>query len=67
MIAYILRESLPNKQDKLMSIKREGIFIRYNKYTTFYYRLYIPNIYITIIFNNVKFFKDIPDSSINNY
>ena len=39
----------------------------YNKYITFYYKLYIFNIYIIIIFSNVKFFKDILGSFINNY
>jgi len=50
-----------------MSTKREKVFIEYNKHTTSYYKLYIFNIYITIIFNNVKFFKDIPSNFINNY
>jgi len=39
----------------------------YNKYITSYYRLYTLDIYIIIIFSNIKFFKDIPDSFINNY
>jgi len=39
----------------------------YNKHITFYYKLYIFNIYIIIVFSNIKFFKDIPDNSINNY
>jgi len=67
MIVYILRESLFSKQDKLIFIRREGIFMGYNKHTISYYRLYISNIYIIIIFSNIKFFKDIPNSSINNY
>ena len=67
MIAHILREFLSSKQDKFMPIRREGVFMGYNKYIIFYYKLYISNIYITIISSNIKFFKDILDSSINNY
>jgi len=67
VIAYILKESFSGRQDKLMPIRREGIFIGYNKHTTFYYKLYISNIYITIIFSNIKFFEDIPGNFINNY
>ena len=67
MIAHILRESFFDKQDKLILIKREKVFIGYNKHTISYYRLYILDIYIIIIFSNIKFFKDIPGSSINNY
>jgi len=50
-----------------MLIKRKRVFIGYNKYTISYYKFYIFNIYITIISSNIKFFKNIPDSSINNY
>ena len=67
MIVYILREFLSSRQNKLMPIRREEIFIGYNKYIIFYYKLYTFNIYIIIIFSNIKFFKDIPDNSINNY
>ena len=67
MIVYILREFLSSRQNKLMPIRREEIFIGYNKYTISYHKLYISNIYIIIIFSNIKFFKDIPNSSINNY
>jgi len=67
MIAYILRESFPDRQNKFMPIGKEGVFMGYNKYITFYYKLYISNIYIIIIFSNIKFFKDIPNNFINNY
>jgi len=50
-----------------MPIRKEGVFIEYNKHITSYHKLYVSNIYIIIISNNIKFFKDIPDNSINNY
>ena len=67
VIAHISRESLPSKQNKLMPTKRERVFMGYNKHITSHYKLYISNIYIIIISNNIKFFKNIPDNSINNY
>ena len=67
MIAHILREFLPSRQDKLMPTGREGVFMGYNKHIISYYRLYASDIYITIVFSNVKFFEDIPGSFINNY
>jgi len=50
-----------------MPTKRERVFMGYNKHITSHYKLYISNIYIIIISNNIKFFKNIPDNSINNY
>ena len=50
-----------------MPISRDGIFIGYNKNTIAYYRVYALNIYTTIISSNIKFFKDLPGSSIKNY
>ena len=50
-----------------MPIGREGIFISYNKNTIAYYKVYAPNIYTIIISSNIKFFKDLPGSSIKNY
>jgi len=50
-----------------MPTGRKGVFIGYNKYTIFHYKLYTSDIYIIIISNNIKFFKDILNSSINNY
>ena len=67
VIIYIIRESLPRRQDKFIPPSRESIFIGYNEYTTVYKRVYIPDIYITIILSNIKFYKDLPGSSIKNY
>ncbi len=50
-----------------MPIGRKGIFIDYNKNTTAYYYVYTPDIYTTVISSNVKFFKDLLGSLINNY
>ena len=50
-----------------MLIERKGIFIEYNTKTIVYYRIYIPDFYQTIISSNICFFKNIPESFINNY
>ena len=50
-----------------MPIGHKGIFMGYNKHTTAYYYVYAPDIYTTIILSNIKFFKDLLGSSINNY
>ena len=50
-----------------MSIEREDIFIEYNIKITIYYKIYISDLYQTIISSNIYFFENIPESSINNY
>ena len=50
-----------------MPTGREGIFIGYNKNTTTYYHVYALNMYTIVILSNVKFFKDLLGSLINNY
>jgi hypothetical protein len=50
-----------------MPTGRKGIFIGYNKHTTTHYYVYAPDIHTTIILSNVKFFKDLLGSLINNY
>lgn len=67
VIAHISRESLPGRQDKLMPTGREGVFMGYDEHTTSHHRLYAPDMHTTIVSSNVKFFEDIPGSSINNY
>ena len=67
VIAYITRASLPGRQDKLMPTKREGIFMEYDKNTIAYYIIYALNIYTTILLSNVRFFENIPGSTINNF
>ena len=67
VIAYITRASLPGRQDKLMLTRRESIFIKYNKNTITYYIIYAPNMHTTILSSNVRFFKDISGSTINNF
>ncbi len=67
VIAHITRASLLGRQDKFMPIGREGIFIGYDKNTTAYYYVYTPDIHTTVISSNVKFFKDLLGSLINNY
>ncbi len=39
----------------------------YDENTTAYYRVYTPDIHTTVISSNVKFFEDLPGSSIDNY
>ena len=67
VIAYVVRASLPGRQDKLMPTGREGIFMGYDEHTTTHYRVYAPDIHTTVISSNVKFFEDLPGSSIDNY
>lgn len=67
VIAHVARESLPDRQDKLMPTGREGIFMGYDTKTTAHHRVYAPDLHRTIISSNVRFFEDIPGSSINNY
>ncbi len=50
-----------------MPIGREGIFMGYDENTTAYYRVYAPDIHTTVISSNVKFFKDLLGSLIDNY
>jgi len=50
-----------------MPTGREGIFMGYNENTTAYYHVYAPDMYTTVVSSNVKFFKDLLGSSIDNY
>jgi hypothetical protein len=50
-----------------MPTGRKGIFIGYNEHTTTHYRVYAPDMHTTVILSNVKFFKDLLGSSIDNY
>src|SRR6266536_5487429 len=67
VITYVTRASLLGRQDKFMPTGREGIFIGYNENTTAYYCVYTPNMHTTVILSNVKFFKDLLGSLIDNY
>jgi len=55
------------KANKLILLKKKGIFINYNKQIIIYYRIYIFNIYKTIFSNNIDFYKNIPSNIIENY
>jgi hypothetical protein len=61
------KKSIPKKTNKLILLGRKGIFIDYNKQTIAYYKIYIPDIYKTIISSNIDFFKNIPRNTIRNY
>ena len=39
----------------------------YDENTTAHYRVYAPDMHTTVISSNVKFFEDLPGSSIDNY
>jgi hypothetical protein len=63
----VLKESIPERADKLISLGREGIFIGYDKQTILYYRIYTLDIHKTIISSNVDFFENTPRNTIRNY
>ena len=67
VIAHVARASLPGRQDKLMPTGREGIFMGYDDQTTAHHMIYAPDMHTTIPSSNVRFFEDIPGSSIDNY
>jgi hypothetical protein len=67
MIFYILLKSISEKTNKLISFRKKGIFINYNKYIIIYYQIYAPDMYKMIISNNIDFYENIPGNSIGNY
>jgi hypothetical protein len=66
-IFYILLKLIFEKVNKLILLRKERIFMGYNKYTISHYRIYISNIYKMIILNNINFYKNIPKNLIRNY
>ena len=67
VICHVSLKAMPGRSDKFMPPGYEGIMMGYDEHTTAHHRVYVPVRHETIVSSNVKFFEDLPGSTIADY